>query len=582
MKKALKVIVPIVLAVVILCSAIWYLFVYDRGFTLDVLLGQARYWESRGKHSTAAWFYNQAYKQSGNDETVAIELAQRFKDVGNYTKAEYTLSNAIRDGGTVDLYIALCKTFVEQDKLLDAVMMLENVSNPEIKAQLDEMRPAAPETDVAPGFYSQYLSVHVRAQTGALYLTTNGEYPSVEASPAEEAITLPAGETTIYAVAVADNGLVSPVSIFGYTVGGVIEEVHFTDSAVEKAVREALLVSDAAVLYTDDLWTIKEFTVPQEAQSFADLGMLTYLTSLTMEGGNPAEMHFLGTLQYLEKLSVSNLAIPSETLDAIALLPNLRELTLSGCSLSNINALSAAQQLRYLDLSGNAIREIDALGSLAALEEVHLQHNAVTKLNALSGLPGLKTLDVSYNALTSLAPISSCVQLTRLDASENQLTTLGAVDKLPELKSLSVGSNQLKEVKALGGCEALESLDVSGNGLTDLAPLSGLTHLRELDFSHNQVAALPELPEGCALSSVNGAYNLLTSLDVLGGLESLNTVTMDYNAGITSVDALADCPVLVQVSVFGTLVTDVSSLTAHSVIVNYDPTAALAAAEADE
>ena len=141
MKKALRILVPILLLIAILGSIAWYLFDYDRSFTQEMLLRTARYFEENGKHPTAAWFYDLAYKQSGNDEDVAIELAERFKAIGNYTKAEYTLSNAIADGGTAELYIALCKTYVEQDKLLDAVDMLDKISNPQIKA---ELTPAAP------------------------------------------------------------------------------------------------------------------------------------------------------------------------------------------------------------------------------------------------------------------------------------------------------------------------------------------------------------------------------------------------------------------------------------------------------
>jgi hypothetical protein len=46
---------------------------------------------------------------------------------------------------------------------------------------------------------------------------------------------------------------------------------------------------------------------------------------------------------------------------------------------------------------------------------------------------------------------------------------------------------------------------------------------------------------------------------------------MEYNEEISSVKALAKCPNLIQVNVFGTKVRDVSSLTDQSIIVNYNP-----------
>ena len=183
MKHALRRIVPILLVLLIIASVLWYCFVYDRDFTRDMLLGQARYHSTHGNPQLSSWFYDLAYKYSGQDEIVAIELANQFKAVGNYTKAEYTLSNAIADGGTVDLYIALCKTYVEKDKLLDAVNMLDSVSDPSIKSQLDAMRPTAPTADPEPGFYSEYISVNIQASEGTLYCTTDGEYPSTDDAP---------------------------------------------------------------------------------------------------------------------------------------------------------------------------------------------------------------------------------------------------------------------------------------------------------------------------------------------------------------------------------------------------------------
>ena len=172
MKKTLRVIIPLVLVLAIVLCTGWYLLVYDQEFTRDMLLHTARRFDAAGHHKTAAWFYNCAYQQAGDGDAVAIELAEQYRSDGNYTKAEYTLSNAIADGGGVEVYIALCKTYVEQDKLLDAVNMLNNVKNETIKAQLDMLRPSAPTCSPDPivsgSYYSQYITVKVAAEKGTL------------------------------------------------------------------------------------------------------------------------------------------------------------------------------------------------------------------------------------------------------------------------------------------------------------------------------------------------------------------------------------------------------------------------------
>ena len=56
MKKAIRIILPIILVLVIILCTVWYLFVYDKPFTIDVLLSWARQSEAKGNHEAAAWF----------------------------------------------------------------------------------------------------------------------------------------------------------------------------------------------------------------------------------------------------------------------------------------------------------------------------------------------------------------------------------------------------------------------------------------------------------------------------------------------------------------------------------------------
>lgn len=571
MKKTIRILIPVILAIAIVLCMVWYLFVYDRPFTRDMLLSFARHSENNGNHRTATWFYNLAYSQAGDNDAVAIELAEQYKSSGNFTKAEFTLSNAIADGGGVDLYIALCKTYVQQDKLLDAVTMLDSITNNQIKEQLDSMRPKAPVAVPDPGFYSQYISVTLTGEGGAIYASTDGQYPSVAKLPYSQPIALVDGENTIYALTVADNGLVSPLSIFGYTVGGVVELMEFSDTAIEREVRKILNVSETATLYTNDLWTIKSFSVPNDAANYSDLRHMTFLESLTINKGIPGEIQNLSGLANLTELKISGVAVSQDDLKIIAALPLLKNLTLENCGLSSITALEGAKELTALDLNNNTIRSIQALSGMQKLQQVNLQHNALTNLSALSGCTALTKLDVSYNSLSSLAPIASLSGLTWLDASTNKITDLGQINKLSALATLNLKSNKLTNVSAIAGCTALTDLNIASNELTDIAALSDLTNMLYFDFSYNKVTQLPGFPKDCALVTINGSNNLLSSLDSLGGLENLNNVHMDYNSDISSVKALAKCPVLIEVNVYATKVTDVTPLTNQSIIVNYNP-----------
>lgn len=578
MKKTVKIILPIVLALVTLLCTIWYLFVYDREFTRDILLSYARHSESRGKHDAATWFYNLAYTQSGDNDSVAIELAQQYKSSGNYTKAEYTLRNAISDGGGADLYIALCRTYVEQNKLMDAVAILNSVKNPDIKAVLDEKRPAAPTASYESGYYKQLISLELSCESAKIYATTDGTYPSVKKGEYSDPLSLSEGETTVYALCINDIGLVSPLSVYGYTIGGLIEEVEFSDTAFETAIREALGADAKTTLHTDDVWVLEQFTVPADATVYSDLKYLPKLKELTIINGIASELSAISSLSDLEKLTITGTNVSQDVLTSIAALPNLKDLTLSNCGLTSIAPLSTAAGITKLDLSNNTIRNLDSFKKMTALLELNLDHNVVTDLSAVSELNTLQKLSVAYNALTTLEQLSDNSSLTWLNVGHNTIESLGSLQNLAGLLHLDVSYNALKDVSAVAACSALAEFDISNNTVSNITFLSDLTNLSYLDFSQNEVKELPQWTVDCELVTIKGSNNQITSIKPLVGLKKLNNVHLDYNKGLASIGDLVDCPMLILVDVYGTAVNDAKELThtddgkERGVIVNYDPT----------
>lgn len=571
MKKFFQILISLVLAVAIVASIGWYLFVYDREFTRDFLLSQARYNDLYGNSRLSAMFYNMAYDHSGRDENVAIELANQYKADGNFTKAEVTLSNAIKNRGTVELYTALCKTYVQQDKLMDAVSLLNNIADPAMKAALEELRPTVPTASHEPGFYSQYVDLELTSSAGTLYYTMDGEYPSISGSVYTEPLELQAGETVVYAISVAENGLVSEPIVAGYTIGGVIEPAEFEDKAVEMAIREVLDARESEILYTNVLWDITEFTVPTNAKSLADLKLMPYLKSLTIQEQDLGTLVDLSHLGKLEKLDLTGSTFPAAELEVLAKLPSLTSLTLSDCGLSTIAALEGAERLTYLDLSNNTVRNMEALSQMKTLKELNLQHNAVTGLEALSTLTNLEKLNIGFNSVSDLTPLSTCLKLNWLAADNNALTAIDGVEGLALLSHLSVDYNKITDVSIVAQCKEMVNLSIANNQISDISALSALTKLDILDFSYNSVSALPEWQDGCALRIIDGSYNSLPNIDNLAGLAKLSHAYMDYNK-ITNVDALANCYVLVQLNVYGNDIDTVAELTAHDIIVNYDPT----------
>ena len=68
MKKFFRFIIPVLLFALILASVFWYCFIYDRNFTRDMLLTQARYHSTDGNPRIASWFYDMAYELSDQND----------------------------------------------------------------------------------------------------------------------------------------------------------------------------------------------------------------------------------------------------------------------------------------------------------------------------------------------------------------------------------------------------------------------------------------------------------------------------------------------------------------------------------
>lgn len=567
--KAWKRILPIVLAIITICSICWYLFVYDTGFTRDMLLRQARTLEHNGNHSAAAWLYDLAYRQSGNNAQVAIELAEVHRQNGNYTQAEYTLSNAIAAGGSVELYMALCQTYVEQDKLLDAVTMLDS-ANPEFKEPLDALRPSAPVATPTPGFYNQYITVTVESSGGTLYVSCDGEYPSIHKDRYESGIALNSGETTMYAVSIGENGLVSPLSIFGYTLGGVVEEVTLANAALDAHVRQTLGIDNDAKLMTSDLWKITSLTLPQDCTTLSDLQYFPYLTELVIPGGGFSDFQSFAALANLETLSVTGCTVSTQDLATIGTMTKLKHLTLSNCMISSIQNLAGAEKLETLDLSGNTIRDASALSGMTELKELNLSQNALTNLSYISGLTKLTKLNVSFNSLTAVDALAGLTAMTELDISHNSIETLDGLSGMTALEKLMANHNKLTGADSISVNTALTELDLSNNSIGSIAALSTLTKVETLNVSYNKLTSLPALPASCALVMLNASHNQLKDVAVLEGLGSLNTVVLDNNS-ISSITPLTKCANLIRVDITNNPVKNVTALKDQSIQVNYSP-----------
>lgn len=562
MKKLLKIVIPILLAVALLGCSIWYLFIYDRTFTQDMLLQTARFFDGHGNSVAAQMFYNMAYDLVRDNDAVAIELANQYKRDGNYSKAEYTLHNAIQDGGGASLYVALSKTYVEQGKLQDALKLIDTAPE-SIQKELEALRPAAPEANRPDGLLNDYGPITIKAN-GKLYVNTEGQIPSARTDAYTGPITLHSGENTLRTIVVAENGLANQ-SVFTYTVHGVIEPVVFSDAAFEAAIRQQLDIPEGTI-YTNQLWDISSFVMPEGAANYSDLQYLLYLQKLTIKNGVAGQLSALAPRTGLIELDLAGTPVSSDELAIIGNLSNLTKLVLSDCGIASTAPLANLSKLTYLDLQNNTILDISHLSNMTGLTELYLSGNAINDLSVVSNFKELTKLGVARNDLRELSVVFNLTGLTWLDAgTQGQdetggITSIEGIQKLTKLTYLALDHNKLTDISQLSVCTELTELNVSNNSITSLEALKGHTKLMFLNFAYNQVTALPAWDMECSLVNIDGSNNKLSSLEPLAGLHSLNNVYMDNNEDISSVDCLITCHALLLVSVDGTNVKEADAL----------------------
>lgn len=568
--RALKHIIIWFLILALLGGAAWYFLIYDRSLTADILTDWGDSAFAGGDYNSAIDYYRWAYSLQRQDQTRAITLAGAYKASGNYTKAEYTLSNAIAAGSNEAVYLELCQTYVEQDKLLDAVNMLDKIADPTIRASLDARRPAMPTVDIAPGFYNQYLTVTVTGAGGSLYVSSTDEYPTI-ADPGSPVIDLGQGQTVITALCVNEEGLVSKLGMYGYTIGGVIEIVDLSDPALETYVRDLLSRGSGSDLTTADLWSITEMVIPEEVTDLSQMHYFTGLTSLTIENQTNVDISFLSAMPNLKQLDLSGCLLNADQLSFIGALPQLKILDISSCQLSTLSGLSGLTTLTSLNASVNSISDLLPLLGNTGLETLDLQHNAVANFGALSGLESLTRLDLSNNALSDFSAVASCKNLTQVNVASNLLTSLSGVGSLTALTDLDASDNDLADITGIGKCTALVNVDLSNNVLTTMDEMVALIGVQNIDVSYNDILTIPDFPDNAALVSFNGCHNFFEDVSGLKNLLSLNYVYLDYN-NISDINVLASCYNLIQVNVFRTNVSDVSALQEMDVIISYNPT----------
>jgi Leucine-rich repeat (LRR) protein len=513
-----------------------------------------------GDFARAAALYARVLDNSPRDEALRLLTSELYRKAGNLSRAEYILFIGLRDvGPSAALYEKLCAIYVEQDKLFDAVELLDNILSFDAQSRIMAVRPSPPVFLLPGGVYEEHVEAGLAAgESCVIYVSWTGSIPSVSTDLYTGPVALGLGTTAVRAVAVNADGLVSGWADSEYTLRNVVDPVVFTDPEMERVIRRSIGKPGGLVL-TSDLWDIAELLVPEPAdyQTLDDLIYLPRLQTLSLTGnGSRCDISVLPKLENLSRLTLTTLAIDAFDLDIIGQCYNLEYLNLTDNRIGSAEPLEGLERLVELDLSKNNLLDVTPLSRFGSLRSLKLTQNAIQQLSALSNLVNLEVLEVNENLVNSLRGLESLSRLEILDVSYNPwLTSIHEVSSLTSLKELKAAHCRLEALPDLSKLKSLDTLHIFNNSIPNLDGAAGLPSLRDLDCNTNAISSLEPL-RGCgALEILDVSGNAVSSVEPLGGLPNLALLRIEHN-NVKTLLPLRTCPKLRDIYAFGNSLTD--------------------------
>jgi len=210
------------------------------------------------------------------------------------------------------------------------------------------------------------------------------------------------------------------------------------------------------------------------------------------------------------------------------LLPNLKELKISGNLITTINEGVVFPNAKLIDLSHNHLYELPPINQFAPnVELLQLTFNFLCAFP--TGLPeSIVKLDVSYNCIEKWEdPINHLSNLATLDISNNLLTVLPELP--PNIKSLFTENNRFQSIYPISN-KKFKQITFLNSQLEEIPDISK-TRIKTLVLTRNKLSVLNN-PERLnkAVNTVDLAINQITFFNAdFFRLTSIQTLILTNN-----------------------------------------------------
>lgn len=325
----------------------------------------------------------------------------------------------------------------------------------------------------------------------------------------------------------AAKGFVSEDSVTGMTEepeSEMPEEVVFTSSLLEEAVRKSVNKTDGEPVYEEDLSRITSINICGKTAFYPEDMHEAYIYNHTVQGAE----HGYGDITDISLL---------------AKMPNLHHVVLD---FQQINDLSPLENLQLITLSvcGNPVWDISPLGGQTALTDLYIAETEVVSLEALRECRSLSVLDCSGTQISFLEPVAllpihelymlnmpardfealSATPLQKLYCNQVEEDCFDAIKDIASLQGLTIYHSDITSLKELTGLSQLNSLDVTGNNISNLDGIEQFTNLNSFIIYANPVADLSPLATMDNISILNIAVSVDVDFTFLNEMPRLEYV----------------------------------------------------------
>ncbi len=542
-KKAAVFAASFVGTVLVVCIFVFFVF---KGMFYGMYISRGDKMYESGNYTEAIKCYNTAKSWNSKKQQVYLSLAKAYQAIEDYENAGAVIDQAIEKKITTDetgleqLYLTRIKIYSAAGQLIEAVNYTDNISDQYILRKIQAVRPADLNYTPTQGDYDKTQKMTITVGEGqTVYYTTDGTYPTKFSNVYVEPINIGNGRTSVTAVAVDKDGLVSPLLSVTYNVTNENEVVSFNDSKIESMVRLALS-KPSGVIRVKELEAVTKLSndaVEGYVKTLSDLDMMPNLQTLYLDGE-------------IMMLSISQLSGKSK----------LTTLSLAGCELDSteINVLGSLSALETLDLSNNDLTSISVLSNLTTLKYVYLSQNSIDDLSALSASKSIVMIDASNNRVSAVPDFEENTTLESLMLGSNYISDISTVHRFTALTYLDISKNLVKNAKNLSALTKLETLNISGNGITNFDFLKSLKNLITLNVDDTSFVSTKTISD-LKLVNFSASGTGLASLDDLKGMTELVTLEI-ADTNVTDLAPIKDAQRLDYLDISGCRIQDVSVL----------------------